>query len=699
MRLNRFFIALALISALSVSGSLAHAFDARCVDIFFSGSGKPSAKRVRISEELELYESGRDLYQPRLGKPYRAQHGWKVLERDMRGRAKRVQVRLLVDNPGLSGHIQIIGPFNNWGRSLRPSDTLTAVPGQIEMCTAAIEGLTNGTPYRLMIDGHQVLDPTATMFTTPEYEAREGRPGQGPYLNSVFWDHADPRNYQMRTQRIDLHDKPAIIAELELHSLVQNFTTQSGQTGPRQTAETYKFIAESGVIERLKEAGYNAVELMPFNQSMDGESWHLRYQVYGLFAPDSRYGNPAEFKMMVDAFHRAGIAVIMDAVISHFPFHGNEGGRKIEGIGLDQWMKADGRPLYTGQASPWDTYRYDYTNPYLRRFLIDSVLFMMSEFRIDGIRFDNVDGITESPGGTQLVKEIVKNIRDHVPRAFLIAESFFPPGDLLHRVDRGGFGMNTRNDGNLFQLWHHQAQSPTEALDLSAFGHAVRDPWAWKSVPLLRYLTNHDESANSRGGFTGQYPASLIGDPYYAFNKIKVFDTFNLLVGSYHLSLPQARMMQTGSFYSNPAIEWSLARHGSGRELWDYFASLARYVESRPKAFSFESLHPDIENHVDNTNKVISLHRVDAETGEEIYAILNFGHQELHDYSFGVVGAGRYRLVHDSDRAQFGGQNRVQQAIPGGVLQTESRSQHGKPNALRVPLLPPYGALIFEAIH
>src|ERR1019366_6501708 len=103
-----------------------------------------------------------------------------------------------------------------------------------------------------------------------------------------------------------------------IHALVEKWRGANGAAGPSNESDTYRFISTSGVIAELKRMGYNAIEFLPFNMSNDGSAWHFRYQTYGLFAPDSRFGTPDEFAMMMDAFNRAGIGIVMDVVVGHY---------------------------------------------------------------------------------------------------------------------------------------------------------------------------------------------------------------------------------------------------------------------------------------------------------------------------------------------------------------------------------------------
>ena len=616
-----------------------------------------------------------------------------LLHRDTAGGIASATVRVLSDNP--SNQIVFLCAYNGWGRALTDGDHLRPVPGS-PYFEATLRAPEHGMRYRLLLNGQQVLDPAAALYTTPGYLARSGGADQPPYRDAVLWDFDRPDAYRVQRPLVDLRRDPVLICETEVFDLVRRWRV-GDQIGPRAPAETYRFVAECGVIEELARIGYNAIELLPVNQSLDGDRWQLRYLVFGPFAPDSRYGTPDEFARMVDRFNQSGIAVLLDAVLGHYPAQGNDGCRQIAPIALTPWRKACGQGLYGHVLSPWGTYRYDYANPYVRRFLIDSVLFMMKRYGISGLRIDNLDGIMdyEGGGGVTFVEDLVREVRAYRPEALLIGELYTPAQRVLRSRHAGGIGMSRRTHACFFDFIKDSLQKRTEEIDMGVLRNVLRGPWCWQEAPGVQYVTNHDEAANPRDGATGAYLASLLegGGRYFILRKTIAFESLAMLSAVSHLDMPQKRLLQPGNLSWDPAVDWTLRHKDDHRHAYDYFARLATLLRETP-AFSLINYHPGVENHTDHQNKVVSLERIDFSADRRYYALINLGHHALPAYRFGVSAGGAYRVLLASDAAEFGGTDQLRTLAPSGVLEASEQGEHGKACSLVVPSLAPYGVVL-----
>ncbi len=81
------------------------------------------------------------------------------------------------------------------------------------------------------------------------------------------------------------------------------------------------FDGVTGHLDHLVDLGVDAVELMPVVEFPGRRGWG--YDGVDLFAPHHAYGGPDGLKRLVDACHRAGLAVVFDVVYNHLGPSGN----------------------------------------------------------------------------------------------------------------------------------------------------------------------------------------------------------------------------------------------------------------------------------------------------------------------------------------------------------------------------------------
>src|SRR5947199_480636 len=144
---------------------------------------------------------------------------------------------------------------------------------------------------------------------------------------------------------------------------------------------SYRELADQ-LTAYILDMGFTHVEFLPVAEHPFGGSWG--YQVTSYYAPTSRYGNPDDFRYLVDRLHQAGIGVIVDWVPAHFP--------------RDDWALAqfDGTALYEhedprrGFHPDWGTLIFNYGRTEVRNFLLASAATWVRDFHVDALRVDAV---------------------------------------------------------------------------------------------------------------------------------------------------------------------------------------------------------------------------------------------------------------------------------------------------------------------
>jgi len=174
---------------------------------------------------------------------------------------------------------------------------------------------------------------------------------------------------------------------------------------PEELRGTYAGMGHPAVIRHLLELGISAVELLPVHFHIDephlqdlGLSNYWGYNTLGFFSPHAGYATAAaqtagpqavqdEVKAMVRALHQAGIEVILDVVYNHTAEGAqDEPALCWRGLGDQVYYRhtADGRYLDTTGCGN----TLDFSEPRVIQLALDSLRYWVSEFHVDGFRFD-----------------------------------------------------------------------------------------------------------------------------------------------------------------------------------------------------------------------------------------------------------------------------------------------------------------------
>ena len=206
-----------------------------------------------------------------------------------------------------------------------------------------------GALYQFVIDGRQAVPDPASRFQPQDVN------GPSEVIAPEAFDWTDD-SWRGRPWR------EAVIYELHLGAFTREGSYRAA-------------IAE---LERLQTLGITAIELMPVADFAGSRNWG--YDGVLPFAPDSSYGRPEVLKTLICAAHRLGLMVFIDVVYNHFGPEGN-------------YLSLYAPSFFAQGETGWGQ-SLDFGG-IARRFFIENALYWLTEFRVDGLRFDAVHAIRD----------------------------------------------------------------------------------------------------------------------------------------------------------------------------------------------------------------------------------------------------------------------------------------------------------------
>ncbi len=320
------------------------------------------------------------------------------------------------------------------------------------------------------------------------------------------------------------------IRDLVIYELHVRDMTAHHSSGVEK-AGTYLGLVEEGKtggIDYLLDLGINAVELLPcqefanieppFNDSSayPFNGWnhysrnHWGYMTSYFFAPESYYasgGNMVpgeycgihgqqvkEFKDMVKAFHKKGIAVLMDVVYNHVSNYDLNPFRYID---KKYYFRLDANGNFLSKSGCGNDFMTE--RPMARRLIVESVKYWMTEYHIDGFRFDLAYLLDEAT-----CQEIIAEARKINPNVYIIAEPWgdgYAP-DYFSKLGWSAWNDKFRNGvkgqnpfdnlGFIFGKWERDNNPQT--IRRYVAGTLVKDGGLFQ-IPdhAVNYLESHDD--------------------------------------------------------------------------------------------------------------------------------------------------------------------------------------------------------------
>ena len=342
--------------------------------------------------------------------------------------------------------------------------------------------------------------------TDPEGWANDVRP--------LLKDYADIIVYEMHHRDFSLDSVSGIRNKGKFLALTELGTTTSQ--------------GEKTGIDHLKELGVTHVHILPSydyasvdESKPDKAQYNWGYDPQNYNVPDGSYSTDPykpdvrikEFKQMVQALHKAGIRVVLDVVYNH-TFNTEESNFERSVPGYFYRQTKDGKPA-NGSGCGNETAS---DRAMMRKYMVESVLYWINEYHIDGFRFDLM-GIHD----IETMNEIRAAVDKIDPSIFIYGEGWAASAPQLDQEElamkaniykmpriaafsdemrdglRGGWDDDRKGAFLIGQPGHEMSikfglvgavKHPQVINDSVNYS---KEPWALQPTQMISYVSCHDD--------------------------------------------------------------------------------------------------------------------------------------------------------------------------------------------------------------
>jgi 1,4-alpha-glucan branching enzyme len=443
-------------------------------------------------------------------------------------------------------------------------------------------------------------------------------------------------------------------------------------------------------IEYFADLGVNAVMPLPF-QEYQGEN-SLGYNGTDLFSPEMDYSVPAadlapylarvnrllaakgcanltapqltgqinQFKAFIDLCHLYGIAVIADVVYNHAG-----GGFDDQSIKFfdRQSYTTDNNSLYFTDQDHAGGRVFAFWKQEVRQFLIDNGKFMLEEYHVDGLRYDQVT-VTAESGGWYFAQDLTNTLRFMKPSAAQIAEYWGGERWKGVAVPPYGMGFDIGYSDTLRDSLRAVIDESTGGRDAYINLDPLRDALYFTHEDSGRWtvfqcIENHDLLYVDHQGRDRQPRIAALADPanarsWYARSRTKV--ATGLL-----LTAPGVPMIFMGQEFLEDKywtdwigrpelLIWWAGLEGQDKHMSDQhrFTRDLMWLRRKHPALRGEGINVF---HVHNENRVIAMHRWLPNIGRDVVVVASLNENTFYNYSYhiGFPGGGHWNEVFNSD--------------------------------------------------
>ncbi len=491
----------------------------------------------------------------------------------------------------------------------------------------------------------------------------------------------DPQNYSWRDETW----QPPKFNDLIIYQLHVGTWWAQDETGRdvrKLRGGTFLDVVEK--LEHLQHLGVNAIQLLPIQEFETAFS--MGYNGVDYFSPEGAYAVAPEqlgwrlarinrmlerfgkqpltapelahctnqLKCLVDLCHLHGIAVIFDLVYNHAG-----GGFDDRSIWFYDRQPSDDQnnSLFFTDHGWAGGQVFAYWNDWVAQFLIDNACFFLTEFRIDGIRYDEVR-VIENNGGRPFCQRLTNAVRATNPAAIQIAEYWNEDRASALRPPPRGLGFDAELGDSLRDalrdLLRQASAGASATLDLSEVANALvvpaAIPEAWR---LVQCLENQDLTfaSHSDAARVAMLADSLDRTSWYARSRSRTVTGLLLAAPGIPALFMGQELLEDKNWSDNRQTDgltgWD-ALDGADTSRRDFLRFVTDMIELRRSQPALRGSGARVSR-AEDFERVIVLHRWIEGEGRDVVVIANLAEQPKQAYAIGLPFAGDWSELLNSD--------------------------------------------------
>ena len=566
---------------------------------------------------------------------------------------------------------RVVGDWNGWDGRVHPMRQL----GRSGVWELFVPAARPGQLYKFeLIDAEGELDLRADPYAAQA----ELPPGTASRIHTSSYAWGD-EVWLERRRSGDLLHEPLSIYEVHL--------------GSWRRGLSYREVAPV-LADYVAGLGFTHVEFLPLAEHPFGGSWG--YQVTSYFAPTSRFGDPDDFRFLVDTLHQRGIGVLVDWVPAHFP--------------RDAWALArfDGTALYEhadprqGEHPDWGTLIFNLGRHEVSNFLVASAQAWIENFHIDGLRVDAVasmlyldysrddgDWVPNEFGGRENLQSVAflhrvnELVHGRYPGVCMIAEESTAWPAVSRPVYTGGLGFTFKwNMGWMHDTLDYFSREPVHRR---YHHHQLTFGLLYAFTENFILPLSHDEVVHGKSSLLNKMP----GDRWQQMANLRALLAWTWAHPGRPLLFMGGEIAQEREWSEDREVDWDILRWDQHRGVQDLVRTLNLLMRRHPALWQ-RDFDPSGFRWVDANDadqNVIGFVRFSADGTDQVVCMANLSPVVRDGFRVGVPHGGYWVETLTTDAPGFGGSD-----VVNGALEAQDVPTHGFPCSV-VLTLPPLGVI------